>query len=62
MSLFSPSRTSLRLRLQCVDEGFLDFLASLLVLDPNNRPTAAKALQHPWLQSALPFEPYQMPL
>jgi len=36
-------------RLRCEDEGFLDFLAALLSVDAERRPTAAQALQHPWL-------------
>ena len=37
------------MRLRCEDEGFLDFLAALLSVDAERRPTAAQALQHPWL-------------
>jgi serine/threonine protein kinase len=56
-------RSSLRVRLQCNDDGFLDFLACLLTLDPEKRPTAALALQHPWLrpENAFPVEPYELP-
>lgn len=61
--LIKPVRSSLRVRLQCNDDGFLDFLACLLTLDPEKRPTAALALQHPWLrpENAFPVEPYELP-
>lgn len=61
--LIKPVRTSLRVRLQCNDDGFLDFLACLLTLDPEKRPTAAIALQHPWLrpENAFAVEPYDLP-
>ena len=32
------------------DEGLLEFVSYLLTVDPRKRPTAAQALQHPWLQ------------
>lgn len=44
------------------DPGFLDFLSSLLVLDPQHRPTAAQALKHPWLTGPpLEIPPYVLP-
>lgn len=60
-SVYTPQRTNLRVRSGCRDRGFLDFLAALLVIDPEKRPTAAQALRHPWLATELPFEPYVMP-
>jgi dual specificity tyrosine-phosphorylation-regulated kinase 2/3/4 len=51
----------LRVRLGCDDEDFLHFVASLLVLDPEKRPTAAQALKHPWLQKEYDLEPYILP-
>ena len=33
------------------DEGFLDFLTTILSLDPDRRPTAQEAARHPWLAS-----------
>jgi len=60
-SVLSPRRTNLRLRLGCEDEGFLHFLAALLTPDPDRRPTAAQALQHPWLRQELELEPYALP-
>lgn len=43
-------RTSLKARVPAADDGCIDFLSSLLTIDPSARPTAAQALQHPWLQ------------
>lgn len=65
-SLIEPRRTSLRLRLKCRPDdeaaaGFLDFLAALLTVDADRRPTAAQALQHPWLARELEFEAYALP-
>lgn len=31
---------------------FVDFVRQLLTIDPESRPTAAQALQHPWMQYA----------
>ena len=36
------------------DDGFLSFVASLLALDPERRPTATEALSHPWLHPGEP--------
>eukprot|EP00658_Telonema_sp_P-2_P071736 TRINITY_DN6095_c0_g1_i4.p1 TRINITY_DN6095_c0_g1~~TRINITY_DN6095_c0_g1_i4.p1 ORF type:complete len:396 (+),score=114.08 TRINITY_DN6095_c0_g1_i4:287-1474(+) len=46
-----PKKTSLRHRMHCEDELFLDFLHFLLTIDPVQRPTAREALQHPWLSA-----------
>jgi dual specificity tyrosine-phosphorylation-regulated kinase 2/3/4 len=55
-----PKRTSLRHRVPCADEGFLDFLSYLLTPDPEARPSAGEALGHPWLRQAYPpIEPMQ---
>ncbi|XP_010428273.1 PREDICTED: uncharacterized protein LOC104712958 [Camelina sativa] len=50
-----PKRTSLRHRLPMGDQGFTDFVAHLLEINPKKRPSAAEALKHPWLSS--PYEP-----
>lgn len=36
------------------DEGFVQFIQYLLTIDPERRPTAIEALQHPWLQTVYP--------
>lgn len=62
--LIFPKKTSLKTRLHLDDsegkspeqikdeELFLDFIASLLHLDPKKRLTARQALKHPWLADA----------
>ncbi|EOA33196.1 hypothetical protein CARUB_v10019686mg [Capsella rubella] len=50
-----PKRTSLRHRLPMGDQGFTDFVAHLLEINPKKRPSAADALKHPWL--SYPYEP-----
>jgi len=49
--VLEPKRSSLRQRMRTDDEQFLDFLSRLLQVDPAKRPSAAEALQHPWLTS-----------
>jgi serine/threonine protein kinase len=36
-----------------VPQDLLDFIESLLIIDPNKRPTASDALRHPYLQSTV---------
>ena len=31
----------------------MDFVTKLLTIDPDSRPTAAEALNHPWITSSL---------
>ncbi|THG10043.1 hypothetical protein TEA_028114 [Camellia sinensis var. sinensis] len=50
-----PKKTSLRHRLPMGDQGFIDFVAHLLEINPKKRPSASEALKHPWL--AYPYEP-----
>lgn len=50
-----PKRTSLRHRLPMGDQGFIDFVAHLLEINPKKRPSASEALKHPWL--SYPYEP-----
>lgn len=50
-SIITPCTSNLRVRLNhSDDELFVDFVAALLSLDPDRRPTAAQALQHPWFR------------
>ncbi|XP_010936835.1 uncharacterized protein [Elaeis guineensis] len=50
-----PKKTSLRHRLPMGDQGFIDFIAHLLEINPKKRPSASEALKHPWL--SYPYEP-----
>ncbi|GMH16096.1 hypothetical protein Nepgr_017937 [Nepenthes gracilis] len=50
-----PKKTSLRHRLPMGDQGFIDFAAYLLEINPRKRPSASEALKHPWL--SYPYEP-----
>ncbi|KAF2317594.1 hypothetical protein GH714_025080 [Hevea brasiliensis] len=50
-----PKKTSLRHRLPMGDQGFIDFVAYLLEVNPKKRPSASEALKHPWL--SYPYEP-----
>ncbi|KAL0385206.1 UNVERIFIED_CONTAM: putative serine/threonine-protein kinase dyrk2 [Sesamum radiatum] len=50
-----PKKSSLRHRLPMGDQGFIDFVAHLLEINPKKRPSASEALKHPWLQ--YPYEP-----
>ncbi|PKA62777.1 Serine/threonine-protein kinase AFC2 [Apostasia shenzhenica] len=50
-----PKKTSLRHRLPMGDQGFIDFVAYLLEINPKRRPNASEALKHPWL--SYPYEP-----
>ncbi|XP_061356030.1 uncharacterized protein LOC133300490 [Gastrolobium bilobum] len=50
-----PKKTSLRHRLPMGDQGFIDFVAYLLEVNPKKRPSASEALRHPWL--SYPYEP-----
>mmetsp|Transcript_66470 Transcript_66470/g.118019 ORF Transcript_66470/g.118019 Transcript_66470/m.118019 type:complete len:672 (-) Transcript_66470:964-2979(-) len=45
-----PKQCQLRHRIGSDDELFIDFVSSLLHLDPSKRPSAAEALRHPWLR------------
>nr|XP_043613571.1 dual specificity protein kinase CLK1-like [Erigeron canadensis] len=51
MEYIIPQETSLEEHLQVSDALFLDFVKSLLEINPQRRPTASEALQHPWLSS-----------
>ncbi|XP_044477055.1 uncharacterized protein LOC123204457 [Mangifera indica] len=50
-----PKKSSLRHRLPMGDQGFIDFVAHLLEVNPKKRPSASVALKHPWL--SYPYEP-----
>lgn len=42
-------KTTLKKRLRCEDQHFVDFVRWLLEVDPLKRPTAKEAMTHPWL-------------
>ena len=50
MHVIVPKRTLLKNRLHCDDKPFIEFLRYLLKIDPNERPTAEEALNHPWFK------------
>ncbi|KAL9684437.1 hypothetical protein QQ045_021875 [Rhodiola kirilowii] len=50
-----PKKSSIRHRLPMGDQGFIDFVAYLLEINPMKRPSASEALKHPWL--SYPYEP-----
>ena len=49
MEYIIPQETSLEEHLQVSDALFIDFVKNLLEINPQKRPTASEALQHPWL-------------
>lgn len=53
ITILRSKRTCLRARIECDDAEFIDFLETLLKVDPDARPTAAEALEHPWLSKQL---------
>jgi len=55
--LLRPKPTSLAARTHCDDTLFLSFVGSLLSIDPAQRPSAERALAHPWLTT----DPYGWP-
>lgn len=48
IQLLLPKRSSLRQRLRTSDDVFIDFLSTLLAVDPSKRPSATDALRHSW--------------
>ena len=48
MHVIVPKKTLLKNRLHCNDENFIEFIRFLLQIDPNERPSAKEALEHPW--------------
>ena len=47
--LLIPKKSFLQQRLRTEDEEFLDFMKTMLTLDPRHRPCASAALRHPFL-------------
>ena len=50
MHVIVPKRTLIKNRLHCEDKPFIEFIRYLLKIDPNERPTAEEALNHPWFK------------
>lgn len=50
-----PEESSLEHHLQVSDVRFTDFLRDLLEINPQRRPTAREALDHPWLSYSYDF-------
>ncbi|CAN6565395.1 unnamed protein product [Malus baccata var. baccata] len=53
-----PEESSLENHLQVTDIGFIDFVKSLLEVNPERRPTAMEALEHPWLSYTYDASPF----
>ena len=53
MQILVPKKSSLKCRLKTDDMYFLDFVKSLLQIDPAKRPTAKEAMNHPWFTEAV---------
>mmetsp|Transcript_50465 Transcript_50465/g.96405 ORF Transcript_50465/g.96405 Transcript_50465/m.96405 type:complete len:683 (-) Transcript_50465:537-2585(-) len=53
VSILHPKHTSLAHRLQGAHPEFVEFLSFLLTVDPDHRPNATQALQHPWLSQVI---------
>ncbi|KAA6369646.1 MAG: putative Dual specificity protein kinase pom1, partial [Streblomastix strix] len=49
-----PKTTTLQQRMHTDDLLFVDFVTRLLTVDPDRRPTAIEALQHPWFNVIYP--------
>ncbi|KAF7830939.1 dual specificity tyrosine-phosphorylation-regulated kinase 2-like isoform X2 [Senna tora] len=47
-----PEKSSLEQHLHVSDTMFIDFVRYLLSINPQTRPTATQALQHPWLSKS----------
>ena len=47
--VYFPKPSCIADRVQSTDPLFVEFLEAILIVDPNLRPTAKEALQHPWL-------------
>nr|GFB90874.1 protein kinase superfamily protein [Tanacetum cinerariifolium] len=54
MECITPKEISLEEHIQVSDTLFIDFISNLLEINPKRRPTARKALKHPWL--TFPYE------
>lgn len=46
-----PKNTTLKSRVRSDDDKFISFLEATLRIDPNLRPSASEALEHPFLKN-----------
>ncbi|XP_043697014.1 uncharacterized protein LOC122647744 [Telopea speciosissima] len=53
-----PEESSLEHHLKISDIGFIEFIRYLLEMNPQRRPTAREALQHPWLSCPYEWSPF----
>ncbi|CAK9135792.1 unnamed protein product [Ilex paraguariensis] len=53
-----PEESSLEHHLQVSDIGFISFVKELLEINPQRRPTAREALEHPWLSHSYELNSY----
>jgi len=63
LSRLKPRKTSIGQILAshgCDDAQLVDFIQTLMQLDPKDRPGAGEALKHPWLQREGACEPYRL--
>lgn len=47
-----PENRTLEEAIPSPDQLFTDFVSQCLILDPNERPGAAKLMEHPWMKQA----------
>lgn len=55
-TVLRPKHTTLAEQVPEADSWCIDFLLMLLTVDPDTRPTAAEALEHPWLSVEYPVD------
>jgi serine/threonine protein kinase len=53
MHVLVPKRTTIRARLKCDNEDFIDFITKLCEVDQNLRLTATEALMHPFITKVI---------
>lgn len=49
MRIYTPKMTNMRSRIKSDNKNFLDFISKCLKIDPSQRMTASKALNHPFI-------------
>ncbi len=51
--IYTPRMTNMKARVQSDNKNFLDFLSKCLKIDPSQRITASKALNHPFITETI---------